>query len=82
MLDAQAWDAFRSEHALPGMPGMAGQQSYTSLPPTMSFLRRNDTPKIPPARNDDAQYEANRAALLGTGGGGGGYPVSMATSLR
>jgi hypothetical protein len=41
----------------------------------MSFLRRND-PKIPPARNDDAQYESNRAALLGTGGGN---PVSWAT---
>jgi len=52
------------------------KQSYTSLPPTMSFLRRNDSPKIPPARNDDTQYEANRSALLGTGGG---YPVSRAT---
>jgi len=41
----------------------------------MSFLRRNDQPKIPPVRNDN-EYEANRAALLGTGGG---YPVSKAT---
>lgn len=53
-----------------------GKQRYTSLPPTMSFLRRNDQPKIPPVRNDDTQYEANRAALFGTGGG---YPVSKAT---
>lgn len=44
----------------------------------MSYLRRNDPPKIPPARNGDAQYEANRAALLGTGGG---YPVSMSIAL-
>lgn len=44
----------------------------------MSYLRRNDPPKIPPARNGDAQYEANRAALLGTGGG---YPVSMSITL-
>jgi len=57
------------------VPGQC-KQSYTSLPPTMSFLRRNDQPQIPPARNGDAQYDANRAALLGTGGG---YPVSMAT---
>ena len=64
---------------IPGMPDMAGKQSYTILPPTMSYLRRNDPAKIPPARNDDAQYDANRAALLGTGGGGGGYPVSMPT---
>jgi len=42
----------------------------------MSFLKRNDPHKIPPASGGDAQYEANRAALLGTGGG---YPVSRAT---
>jgi adenosine deaminase len=43
----------------------------------MSFLRRNnDQPQAPTARNGDAQYEANRAALLGTGGG---YQVSSAT---
>ena len=45
----------------------------------MSFLRRNDQSQIPPARNGDAQYEANRAALLGTGGA---YPVSTATHVQ
>ena len=45
----------------------------------MSFLRRNDQPKIPPTRSDDAQHEANRAALLGTGGG---YPVRRAHSVQ